>query len=176
MSQEPITIVDYSPAWPAQYAAEVRRIRASVGEYVTAIEHIGSTAVPGLGATPIIDVMVGVERLADAETCIESLTDLGYEYCPEFEDAMPYRRYFRKTTAEAHTHHLHMVETASEFWERHRLFRDYLRDHPAVAQQYEALKRELAEAYRHDVERYGAGKSRFIEAIEERARDHYGQH
>lgn len=173
MSQEPITIVEYDPEWPEQYAAEETRIREAVGEHVASVEHVGSTSVPGLGAKPIIDVMVGVETLADAEACIEPLERLGYDYCPEFEEAMPQRRYFRKTTPEVHTHHLHVVETTSEFWERHLLFRDYLRDHADVAQQYEDLKRELAEKHRHDVASYGAAKTSFIEEIEEQARDYY---
>lgn len=172
MTQEPITIVSYDPEWPRKYAEEETRIQGAIGEYVLSVEHIGSTAVAGLSAKPIIDIMVGVRTLAEAEACIDPLTRLGYEYCPEFEDAMPQRRYFRKVSSGAHTHHVHM-ETDSRFWDRHLRFRDYLRDHPDTARQYEVLKRELAETHRHDVASYGVAKSQFIEEIENRAREEY---
>lgn len=173
MSQEPITVVEYDPEWSERYAEEERRIRDAVGDHIFAIEHIGSTAVPGLGAKPIVDIMGGVETLADAELCIEPLKRLGYDYRPELEESMPRRRYFRRTTSDVHTHHLHVVERSSEFWDRHLLFRDYLRDHDAVAQRYEDLKRELAERHAHDIEGYTQAKTPFIRKTVERAREYY---
>lgn len=98
MSQEPITIAEYGPEWPEKYAEEEASIRDAIDEHVASVEHVGSTSVPGLGAKPIIDVMVGVESPADAEACVEPLERLGYDYRPELEETMPRRRYFRKTT------------------------------------------------------------------------------
>ena len=165
----PVVIVDYDPQWPIRYQEEKDRIIEAVGHVIVAIEHIGSTSVPGLGAKPIIDIMVAVSHLADAEECIQPLKGIGYEYVPELEVSMPQRRYFDKGSAEARIH-LHMVELASEFWQRHLLFRDFLRDHPQVAQEYEQLKRELAAGYGSDRVGYTEAKTSFIRSVEARAR------
>lgn len=166
----PVVIVDYDPKWPILYEEEKARIHGVIGHAVVAIEHIGSTAVPGLGAKPIIDIMVALRRLADAEECVEPLQSIGYEYVPEYNDIIPERRYFHKGPAEARTHHLHMVELTSDFWERHMLFRDFLRTHPEEAQQYYDLKKELAGKYRSDREAYTEAKTAFIESVVDKAR------
>ncbi|MGD1994348.1 MAG: GrpB family protein [Anaerolineae bacterium] len=166
----PVIIVDYDPDWSAQYAAEADRIREVLGDRVVAVEHIGSTAVPGLGAKPIIDLVVGLRDLADAQDCIAPLERLGYEYVPQHEARMPERRYFHKGPPRGRTHHLHMVEVTSGFWKRHLLFRDYLRAHPGVAREYEALKRELAGRHGADREAYTDAKTAFIERVVDRAR------
>jgi len=166
----PLIVVDYDPQWPILYEEEKDRILGLIGRLVVAIEHIGSTAVPGLGAKPIIDIMVAVHRLADAEECVEPLRSIGYEYVPEYNDVIPERRYFHKGPAEARTHHLHVVELASDFWERHLLFRDFLRTHPEEAEQYYDLKKELAAHYRLDREAYTEAKTAFIESVVDKAR------
>jgi GrpB-like predicted nucleotidyltransferase (UPF0157 family) len=165
-----VVIVEYDPRWPTLYVEEKRRILAAIGSHILTIEHIGSTAVPGLGAKPIIDIMVGLRHLADAPPCIPRLQAIGYEYVPEHEQQLPERRYFHKGKEGNRTHHLHMVETASEFWHRHLLFRDYLRAHPDTAQQYYELKKGLADQFRSDREAYTEGKTAFIKTIEARAR------
>jgi GrpB-like predicted nucleotidyltransferase (UPF0157 family) len=166
----PVVIVDYDPQWPIRYQEEKGRILEAIGRVIVAIEHIGSTAVPGLGAKPIIDIMVAVSHLADAEECIEPLQGMGYEYAPKLEVSMPQRRYFDKGPPGGRTHHLHMVELASEFWQRHLLFRDFLRDHPQVAREYDQLKRELAARYGSDRVGYTEAKTPFIRSVEARAR------
>jgi GrpB-like predicted nucleotidyltransferase (UPF0157 family) len=166
----PVVIVDYDPEWPARYAAEAARIRETLGDRIVAVEHIGSTAVPGLAAKPIIDLMVGLRRLADAGDCIAPLEGLGYEYVPQYEESMPERRYFHKGPPGSRTHHLHMVEVTSDFWERHLLFRDHLRAHPEETRAYAALKRELAGRHGADREAYTNAKTDFIEAAVDRAR------
>ena len=162
-------IVDYSPRWPVLYEEEKNKILGVIGHKVVEIEHIGSTAVPGLGAKPIIDIMAGVSRLADAEECIEPLQSIGYEYVPEYKVEIPERRYFRKGPVTAHRH-LHMVEVVSEFWKRHLLFRDYLRVHPEVASEYLALKKDLAARYGTERNSYTEAKTTFIEQVVGRAR------
>ena len=135
-------------------------------EGVAAIEHVGSTAVPGLAAKSIIDIIVGVRELAAGDRCVHPLEGIEYEYLGEA--GIPGRLYFRK--GQPRTYHLHMVEHRSEFWERHLLFRDLLRERPAVAREYEALKRELAVQYRTDRLAYTEAKTPFIESALARAR------
>lgn len=166
----PVGIVNYDPQWPVLYEEEKGRILDVIGRRIAAIEHIGSTAVPELAAKPIIDIMIAVRRLADADECIEPLQDIGYEYVREFEVEMPERRFFRKGPPEERTYHIHMIELTSEFWERHLLFRDYLRTHPEVAQQYYQLKKELAARYGSDREAYAEAKTPFIESIVAKSR------
>jgi GrpB-like predicted nucleotidyltransferase (UPF0157 family) len=166
----PVIIVEYNPQWLALYEEEKERILCLIGDKVVTIEHIGSTAVLGLGAKPIIDIMVAVQRLADAEECIELLTSIGYEYHPEGEVGFPERRFFHKGAPEAPTYHLNMVELTSDFWERHLLFRDFLRAHPEVAGHYYQLKKELAAKYGSDREGYTEAKTPFIEPVVARAR------
>lgn len=129
------------------------------------IEHVGSTAVPGLAAKPIIDIMVGLSGLAQAEARVDALEVLGYEYVPEYEDELPDRRYFRRPATRPRTHHLHCVERGSDFWTRHLAFRDRLREDGRVARAYGKLKVRLAEVHRTDGPAYTAAKSPFIEGV-----------
>ena len=117
-------------------------------------------------------MLVGVRTLADADAhCIKPICELGYEYVPEFEAVMPFRRYFRRLAdGKSDSHHIHLVEQGSDFWERHLLFRDYLRAHPERAREYEQLKRRLAPQF-SDVNDYAEAKTEFIRAAEARARD-----
>jgi GrpB-like predicted nucleotidyltransferase (UPF0157 family) len=166
-----VVVVDYDPQWPSQYEEEKDRILGAIGDVAVAIEHIGSTAVPGLGAKPIIDIMVAVSRLADAERCIDPLQEIGYEYVPEYNDVIPERRYFHKGPPGARTYHLHMVELTSGFWERHLLFRDFLRTHPKEARRYHELKKELAAKFGSDRDGYTEAKTSFIESVIAKSRD-----
>ena len=171
MNRQPVIIVDYDPNWPNVFEAEKAYILNVAGEFIIALEHIGSTSVPGLGAKPIIDILAGVRTLAEGRQTIAPLTaQLGYEYMPEYEVEMPYRLYFHKHPPVGDQFHLHMVETTSEFWERHLLFRNYLRVHPEAAQEYDRLKRRLAEEYRTQREAYTDAKTEFVRAIEVKAR------
>jgi GrpB-like predicted nucleotidyltransferase (UPF0157 family) len=170
----PVIIVEYDPLWPALYEEEKERILAVVGDLVVTMEHIGSTAVPGLGGKPIIDIMPGVRSLTDVEQCIEPLAGIGYEYVPEYNEVIPERRYFHKGPPEADTFHLHMVEPTSDFWGRHLLFRDWLRAHPEDAQEYYRLKVELAARFGRDRDGFTDAKTPFIESIVARARSGQG--
>ena len=164
-----IVVVEYDPSWPARYERERASIVEALGdvmEGVAGIEHVGSTAVPGLAAKPIIDIIVGVRELAAGERCVQPLEGIEYEYLGEA--GIPGRLYFRK--GQPRSHHLHMVAHGSEFWQRHILFRDLLRERPAVAREYEALKRELALQYRTDRLAYTEAKTPFIESALARER------
>ena len=167
---DPIVITEYNPQWPILYEKEKDQILSVIGHCAIAIEHVGSTSVLGLGAKPIIDIMVAMRQLADASACVVPLQNLGYKYAPEFEALMPERRFFRRFSSGVRTHHLHLVEITSEFWEHHLLFRDFLRNHSESAQQYYQLKQELAAKFHGNRAAYTDAKTQFIESILEKAR------
>ncbi len=157
-----IEIAEYNPKWPERFAAERARLLTAAPDAV--IEHIGSTAVPGLGAKPIIDMMLGVKALADVP--IAAFSALGYDYVTKYDHMFPERRYFVQPEA----FHLHCVELTTEFWRRHLLFRDYLRNHPEYARACYELKLELAKEHAGDRQAYNAAKTDFIEDAVRRAR------
>ena len=163
--KEKIIIKEYDPKWQSLFDAESAVLMDAIGHYVADIQHIGSTAVPGLAAKPVIDILVGLRRLLDAQDCILPIEGMEYEYVPEFEDEFPERRYFRKTTNGKRTHQIHMVEIGTDFWKRHLAFRDHLRDHPDTANEYGELKKELAKQFENDRKGYTNAKSNFIESV-----------
>jgi GrpB-like predicted nucleotidyltransferase (UPF0157 family) len=165
-----IVIVDYDPKWPALYRVEEERIRHALGDLLVSIEHVGSTSVPGLAAKPRIDIMPGVASEEDLDRTIEPMTSLGFEYLSKYEDVMPYRRLFSRDTAgDQIACNIHTVAVGSEFWERHLLFRDYLRTHPEAADEYARMKRELAPKFTVTND-YAGAKTEFIQSIEAKAR------
>ena len=160
----PVVVVDYDPQWPTLYEEEKRLILEVVGHKVLAVEHIGSTAVPGLGAKSIIDIMAGVEQAADADECVLLLQDIGYDaVTPQPETPDWY--YCLGKSPHSVGYHLHLVRFGSDHWEKHLLFRDYLRTHPDVAQQYYEIKKKLAAKHRSDRPAYTEAKTSFIETV-----------
>lgn len=163
-----VIIVDYDPQWPILYEEEKRLILRVVGHKVLAIEHVGSTAVPGLGAKPIIDMMSGVRQSPDAEECIPLLRDIGYtSVTPQPDD--PDHYYCLGKGPHSVGYHLHLMKFGSDSWEKHLLFRDYLRTHPSVSQQYYEIKKKLADEHRLDRAAYTEAKTSFIETVVARA-------
>jgi len=159
-----LVITEYDPNWPTAFALERGMVVAAIGERLLAIEHIGSTAVPGLGAKPIIDVLAGLPRLLDADACVRPLAEHGYVFVPEARRYLPDDRYFRRwNTAGIESAHLHLAEYASTFWRDRIRFRDLLRSPPDVAVAYEELKRELVRQYTRGPE-YSTAKTDFIRA------------
>ena len=156
-----VRLVPHTERWHDLFAEEEERLRVAISEYVIALEHVGSTAICGLSAKPIIDIAVAVREITDAEKCVIPLRHIGYEY--RGEQGIPGRHFFGK--GEPRTHHLHMVELSSDFWRSHLLFRDYLLQHRETTEKYERLKKELAEKYRGDREAYTEGKAAFIESV-----------
>ena len=165
MASAPLVITDYNPEWPRIYEKEKTLILQSIGHIIADIEHIGSTSVPGLGAKPIVDIMIGLRQLDDAAECIPRLEAIGHIYHPEFEDQVPERRFFRKGPDEARTHHIHMVERSSAFWADRIAFRDYMRTHEQDAMLYLLLKKELALRFGADRRGYSDAKASFVAAI-----------
>lgn len=170
MRDSHLMIVPYSPMWPQMFQQERERLLAAVGEFVETIEHVGSTAVPGLAAKPVIDIMIGVSNLREVEQpCITAIEGLGYEYVQWIEAVMPERRYFRKSDASGmRTHQIHLWQIDNPEYDRHIVFRDYLRAHPEEAAAYAAVKRELIGQF-DDVNDYAEAKSAFILPCQERA-------
>lgn len=163
----PVSVADYDPRWASMFEEARAEIMGRCGAAVVAVEHIGSTSVPGLAAKPIIDIMAGVESLDDARALVGPLAALGFEYVPKSD--FPGRRFFRRGLRGAGTHHLHVVELGGREWRRHLLLRDYLRAHPETAARYERLKRALAATHGPDRGAYTAAKTPFIDSVVERA-------
>ncbi len=163
-----VEIVPYDPAWPAMFSAEAERLRAVLNaDTVVGIEHFGSTAVPGLAAKPIIDILIAVASLPVAKaTMIEPITTLGYLYWAE--NTKPDRMFFVRGLpphGPRRTHHVHITEPEGEMWTHRLAFRDYLRLHRDEARRYEALKRALAARFPDDREAYTDAKTAFMAEI-----------
>lgn len=165
-----VSVVEYRPAWQLMFEEESRKLQIVLGDIASKIEHIGSTAVEGLAAKPVIDIMIGLSDFSIADGLVPKIMSLNYEYFKQYEDEMPYRRYFAKNRNEIRTHQIHMVEIGSEFWKRHLFFRDYLRQHASAASDYAALKKELAEREWKHVNDYADAKTEFIKDIENKAK------
>jgi GrpB-like predicted nucleotidyltransferase (UPF0157 family) len=161
-----VDLCDYDPQWPALFESLRSRIVSALGPLVIAVEHIGSTSVPNICAKPIIDLDV-VVRPEDVPAAISAVEALGYRH--EGDLGIDGREAFR-WTAEFPEHHLYLCPQGSPAFERHVLFRDYLRAHPEKAQQYAELKKRLAEQYHDDRSKYQEAKSAFIDDLIERAR------
>ena len=164
-SSDAVELVEYDPRWRTLFEQERGRLASVFDGRVVAIEHIGSTSVPGLSAKPIVDVLVGLEKLELADEHIETMQKLGYEYLGEY--GLPGRLFFRNH--DPHTHNVHVVEHDGDHWNRHLVFRDALRADPEERRRYEELKRRLAaEGHARDV--YTELKTPFIREVEARAR------
>lgn len=160
---EPIRLVPYDPAWSDRFAEERTALEDAIGTWATGgIHHVGSTAVPGLDAKPIIDILVGVQSLEVARACFDPLARLDYLYAPYTTDAM---HWFCKPDPSRRTHHLHLVPTDSTRFRDELDFRDRLRVDPQVAAEYVELKRELATRLGDDREAYTDAKTNFIRDI-----------
>ena len=167
---DPLELSAYSPMWPAVFEIERERLTRIFGADAVWIEHIGSTAVPGLGAKPIIDILLGAPELSIVERKIAELTADGYRYVPEFERSIPQRRYFVKAEGHPGYFHLHAVVKDTPFWRDHLAFRDALRADAALADEYGRLKRRLASRFPSDRAAYTDAKSTFIRSVVEKSR------
>lgn len=160
MDDAPVEIVASDPRWPALFAAERDAIAAALAPWLVGVpEHIGSTAVPGLAAKPVIDIMAPVASLDAARPAIAAAAALQYLHAPYQADVM---HWFCKPTPQRRTHHLHLVPIDSALWRDRLAFRDALRHDPALRDAYAALKRTLAATHRHDRDGYTAAKGPFI--------------
>jgi GrpB-like predicted nucleotidyltransferase (UPF0157 family)/ribosomal protein S18 acetylase RimI-like enzyme len=157
---EPIRLAPYDPSWPDRFDQERAALEGAIGTWATGgIHHVGSTAVPGLDAKPIIDILVGVESLSASRACFDPLARLGYLYAPYRTNEM---HWFCKPHPSRRTHHLHLVPTDSTWFRDELAFRDQLRGSPETAEDYVTLKRDLANRFTNDREAYTNAKAEFI--------------
>ena len=176
--QEEVIIVPYNPAWPKLFEDEKRHLCACLPhELIKRIEHFGSTAIPGLSAKPIIDILVEVTSLEETKKVIVPiLIAQGYEYFwrpTHGNTGLPFYAWFIKRDVRGNrTHHIHMVESEYEHWDR-LLFRDYLIEHPHLIKEYQQLKFDVAGQFPKDRAAYTAAKAKFIIRITLLAKEYY---
>jgi GrpB-like predicted nucleotidyltransferase (UPF0157 family) len=162
---EDVRLDDYNPEWPGAFAAERERLVALLPRLFVELQHVGSTAVPGLSAKPIIDVLAGVRSMAETESLAERICKCGYTTSAEFNATLSERLWFMRWANGHRTHHLHVVAHGGEVWHEHLNFRDALRFHPELAARYAALKFELAQRHSTDRAAYTDAKSEFVRSV-----------
>lgn len=162
-----IRVVEHDPTWATEAVAEIDRLRVALGPVAVGVEHIGSTAVPGLAAKPIIDLQVAVTTLEPRDRYVRPLERAGYLFAPS-PDA-PDRRFFARPPERPRSHHVHVCVAGGEAEHRHLAVRDFLRAHPDEAERYGALKRSVARRHPGDRLAYIAGKEHAMRALEARA-------
>jgi GrpB-like predicted nucleotidyltransferase (UPF0157 family) len=165
-----IHLVEYDPQWPKKFEAEAAILHEVLGENAISIEHIGSTAVPGMDAKPVVDLMVEVLNLDKIQSMEEVFVEVGYEVLGE--SGIPGRHFITRNAKGTRTHDVHIFETDHNEVERMVLFRDHLRENPEAAKNYSELKHRLAIEFQKDPIRYTRGKSEFIlNAVETQRRN-----
>ena len=166
----PVFLENYNIAWKDQYEEERKKIVELIGECIVDIQHIGSTAISGSIAKPEIDILIGVKDIKNVPMEVfDRLKKIEYYYYPHFEKFEPERRYFRKSRGIVPFVHIHMVEINSDFFKERIIFRDYLRQHPEVVQEYNNLKQSLVDKYKGDRGPYSDEKLAFVNKIIKRA-------
>ena len=177
--KEHVAVVPYDPRWPVMFHEEKEHLLSCLPKaLIKRIEHFGSTAVPGLAAKPIIDMLVEVKSLDEArETTPQILEARGYDYFwrPTWgDDTPPFYAWFIKRDSQGNrTHHIHMVEAHFEHWDR-LLFRDYLVEHHRVAVEYSMFKQKLSDIHQNDRVAYTKAKTDFIMQVTKIAKEFYG--
>lgn len=163
MTDAPIEIAEYDPRWPGLFEHERQLLSDALAPWLVGPpEHIGSTAVPGLAAKPVIDIVAPVHDLAASVDAIEAAGRLSYVYYPYKPDVM---HWFCKPSPAHRTHHLHLVPLGSRLWQERLAFRDALCADAGLREEYQALKLRLAAKFPHDREAYTEHKGPFVERV-----------
>ncbi|PRY22707.1 GrpB-like predicted nucleotidyltransferase (UPF0157 family) [Aliiruegeria haliotis] len=164
----PVRIVPHDPRWTEAFASEACALRRALGPTASGIHHIGSTAIPGIRAKPIIDILIETPALDELASRTSGMRALGYEAMGAF--GIPGRLYYRKETPDGvRTHHVHAFAQGSEHARRHLAFRDYLIAHPEIARTYSDLKVALTQGGTTNADAYIDGKDPFIQRTEREA-------
>jgi GrpB-like predicted nucleotidyltransferase (UPF0157 family) len=158
-------LAPYHPSWPARFRVEAEVLRVALAPLAPVIEHVGSTAVPGLAALPVIDMAVGVAVPAELDAHADRLANFGYRLMRATDDTTPGRRTLLRTVRGVRTHHVHVVTAFGDAWHRLLMFRDMLRLDGDLAASYASLKHELARQARSRPLLYAAGKADFIRSV-----------
>ncbi|MDQ3019212.1 MAG: GrpB family protein [Bacteroidota bacterium] len=164
-----IIIEEYNPDWKKQFEKEKQILHRILSGIDLKIEHVGSTSVNGLGAKPIIDIMIGLANFNVADWLVENMSNSGYEYISKYENIFPHRRYFIKIVKGKITHQIHMVAEGGDFWKRTILFRDQLRKSDEDRRNYFEHKKKLSEQDWNYGNDYADAKSEFIRTVVEKA-------
>jgi GrpB-like predicted nucleotidyltransferase (UPF0157 family) len=166
-----LEVVPYDVGWPAAFEAEAARLRAGLGSIALRVDHHGSTSIPGLAAKPVIDIQVSVAALQPIAAYREHLQALGYTHVPHPDDS--FCPFFHRPGEWPHSHHIHVVQAGGGEERRTLAFRDYLRERPDVAREYEQLKHRLASqcatADGNARDAYAQAKGEFIDRITDEA-------
>ena len=158
-------VLEYQDTWPGQYSQVAVELRSAIPATNAALEHIGSTAVPGLCAKPVIDVLLGLTSLNQVDERVSALAAIGFIYRPEYESQIPQRRYFVKPEGQTLRVHLHAVIRGGKLWQQHLLFRDLLRNDQGVRTSYALLKKYIALLHASDKAAYTEAKAPFIKQV-----------
>jgi len=161
---EPVHLLPWDDAWVERFSIERERLQALCPEFI-AIEHIGSTSIPGMSAKPVIDLLAGVRDMSLAEALMLRLLGHGYTTSRAFNDMLPDRRWLMRAAGGHRTHHLHIVVHGGEVWHTHLQFRDAVRADADLAAEYLALKTALAAQHRDDRDAYTNGKDGFVRRV-----------
>ena len=162
-----VVLKPYNKVWNKAFEQEASLISEKISDYIIEIQHIGSTAIHGIVAKPIIDLAVAINSLSNIEKIIEPLNEI--DFIHRGEQGIPGRHLFVKGDEDRRTHHMHVMEKTNGEWRKHIVFRDYLISHPSVARKYGKLKMKLFKKHEHDREKYTDGKSDFIQKIVKKA-------
>ena len=162
---EEVALVPYDPQWPSLFETERERLVGLFPSQLLDIQHFGSTAIPGIPAKPIIDLLAGVESMAVADSLVEPLLDSCYTTSAEFNATLTDRRWFMRWADGHRTHHLHLVVLGGTEWRRRLRFRNTLRADTELAHRYALLKEEVAAQHRMDREAYTRAKSEFVLSV-----------
>jgi GrpB-like predicted nucleotidyltransferase (UPF0157 family) len=158
-----LRLLEHDGTWASRFAAESDRLRGALASYIVAIEHVGSTAVPGLPGKPVLDIATAATNGPAADACIAPLESLGYEYRGSHGDD-PTRRYYVRDVAGRRAVQLHLYILPAQAWEEKLAFRDALRSDPALATAYAQEKQRVAQAVGWDKGAYAVAKGPFIQA------------
>ncbi|WP_224930338.1 GrpB family protein [Bacillus safensis] len=159
-----VFLVPWSAEWVKEFEMEKKQIEEVIGQYIVDVHHIGSTAINGLSAKPIIDIAIEINHFVDGEQCVTALQGLGYSY--RGTNVLPERHYFSK--GEPRTHQIHMYQTGNRYLLEQINFRDYLRSNELARSEYQQLKLNLSSVNKNDKHKYAEGKTDFVKSILER--------
>ncbi|MEK4713068.1 MULTISPECIES: GrpB family protein [Sporosarcina] len=167
LNKDVVKLVEHTNNWKKLFKVEKSLLNSLVGEHVVDIQHIGSTAIDGIAAKPLLDILVGVRSMGDAQKFDKhKLKEANIYHLARVQiEGKEVFAKFSNLENLTKTHVLHVVEYGGDWWQKHIFFRDYLNDHPEVAKQYEVLKKEMAEAFPTNERSYAEGKKDFVDRI-----------
>lgn len=162
---EEVALHEYQSSWPMAFCAERDRLESLLPGAFIELQHIGSTAIQGMPAKPIIDILAGVGSMNQADSLVEAICKSGYTTSPEFNATLTDRRWFMRWADGHRTHHLHVVVHDGDVWHERLRFRDALRSQPELAERYALLKSQLAARHTNDREAYTDAKAEFVRSV-----------